>query len=138
MTGLHTGHAYIRGNNGNADGTDMHLRANDTTLPELLQSNGYHTSLFGKWGLGFNDTEGAPNVKGFDKFYGELDQANAHNMYPPFLWRDTEKVRNCEERSDELGKFSIALEMRRPSMRSEATSIKKFQLTRRYAHRRRI
>ncbi|GMH68058.1 hypothetical protein TL16_g04840 [Triparma laevis f. inornata] len=91
MTGLHTGHAYIRGNNGNADGTDMHLRANDTTLPELLQSNGYHTSLFGKWGLGFNDTEGAPNVKGFDKFYGELDQANAHNMYPPFLWRDTEK-----------------------------------------------
>ena len=40
MTGLHAGHAYIRGNNANPDGTDMALRANDTTVAQLLQSAG--------------------------------------------------------------------------------------------------
>ena len=40
MTGLHTGHAYIRGNNANADGTDMSLRANDTTVATLLRQAG--------------------------------------------------------------------------------------------------
>jgi arylsulfatase A-like enzyme len=89
MTGLHTGHNYIRGNNGQPDGTDMGLRANDTTVAELLQKQGYHTSLLGKWGLGYNGTDGQPNLKGFDQFYGELDQANAHNMYPHFLWNNT-------------------------------------------------
>jgi hypothetical protein len=40
----------------------------------------------GKWGLGYNGSTGAPPLQGWDEYYGELDQANAHNMYPPFLW----------------------------------------------------
>ena len=47
----------------------MHLRINDTTVTELLKSIRYHTSLYGKWGLGFNDTEGAPNSNGVDDFH---------------------------------------------------------------------
>jgi len=46
MTGLHTGHAFIRGN-----GTQA-LRTQDLTVAELLQKAGYHTGLVGKWGLG--------------------------------------------------------------------------------------
>ena len=66
MTGLHQGHAYIRGNNANADGTDMALRSNDTTVAELLQAAGYFTAHVGKWGLGYNGSTGAPLSKGFD------------------------------------------------------------------------
>ena len=52
MTGLHTGHTWIRGNNANPDGTDMSLRSNDTTVASLLAQAGYHTMHVGKWGLG--------------------------------------------------------------------------------------
>ena len=34
----------------------------------------------GKWGLGYNGSTGAPPVQGYDQYYGELDQGNAHNM----------------------------------------------------------
>jgi len=41
------------------------------TLPELLQKNGYHTAIIGKWHLGFEEPN-IPNSKGFDYFKGFL------------------------------------------------------------------
>lgn len=91
MTGLHSGHAYIRGNEVDPKyGGDLSLRANDTTFPELLQQAGYMTILSGKWGLGENNSMGAPNLKGFDYFLGDLDQKDCHIMYPPYLWENKE------------------------------------------------
>src|ERR1039458_8183632 len=46
MTGLHTGHAIIRGN------ALLALRPQDLTVAEVLKQAGYHTGLIGKWGLG--------------------------------------------------------------------------------------
>ena len=34
------------------------------TVAKYLQGAGYHTGMFGKWGLGENDTTGQPNRKG--------------------------------------------------------------------------
>jgi arylsulfatase A-like enzyme len=87
MTGLHTGHAYIRGN-GNAS-----LRPEDRTVAEVLKGAGYKTGLVGKWGLGAEGSTGIPNRKGFDFFYGYLDQAHAHNYYPTFLLQNEARVR---------------------------------------------
>jgi arylsulfatase A-like enzyme len=81
MTGLHTGHALIRGNGLVA------LRPQDPTVAEVLQSAGYHTALIGKWGLGNPNTTGLPQKKGFDEFIGYLDQVHAHDYYPDYLWR---------------------------------------------------
>lgn len=90
MTGLHMGHAYIRGNgNKGPDGTDTPLRANDTTVAELLQEAGYHTGLVGKWGLGSNASTGSAQLKGFSYFFGEPSQGNAHNMYPEYLFESS-------------------------------------------------
>jgi arylsulfatase A-like enzyme len=86
MTGLHMGHAWIRGN------ADVPLRPEDTTVAEVLKGAGYATALIGKWGLGEPDTTGVPNRKGFDYFYGYLNQGHAHNYYPTYLWRNEEKV----------------------------------------------
>ena len=81
MTGLHTGHAFVRGN------AVLALRPQDLTVAEVLKQAGYHTGLIGKWGLGNQNTTGVPQKKGFDEFVGYLDQTHAHNYYPDYLWR---------------------------------------------------
>ena len=60
MTGLHTGHAWIRGNG------DIPLRDEDVTVAMLLREAGYRTAVIGKYGLGGPGTSGQPDRKGFD------------------------------------------------------------------------
>jgi len=80
MTGLHTGHCWIRGNG------KQPLRPEDKTLASVLKASSYYTGLIGKWGLGIEHTSGAPQNKGFDEFVGYLDQTHAHNYYTDHLW----------------------------------------------------
>jgi arylsulfatase A-like enzyme len=87
MTGLHTGHALIRGNGKDA------LRPEDVTVAKLLKDAGYATGLAGKWGLGDEGTTGVPTKQGFDSFFGYLNQTHAHNYYPTFLYRNEERVK---------------------------------------------
>ena len=82
MTGLHTGHARVRGN------ARVPLRPEDVTVAEVLEGAGYATGIVGKWGLGEPDTTGVPNRKGFDEWFGYLNQGHAHNYYPDYLWRN--------------------------------------------------
>lgn len=94
MTGQHTGHTRIRDNRSRSlDGpTHPPLEAGDVVLPELLQGAGYTTGMFGKWGLGHEGTTGAPGEKGFDAFFGGLDQKRVHSHYLPWLWKNETKV----------------------------------------------
>lgn len=92
MTGLHTGHTRVRGNAGKLNREAQNLRASDVTVAEVLKKAGYATALIGKWGIGHQGSDGVPNKKGFDYFYGYLDQHHAHNPYPPFIMRNDEKV----------------------------------------------
>jgi arylsulfatase A-like enzyme len=82
MTGLHTGHAFVRGN------ARVPLRLGENSVARMLQGRGYRTALIGKWGLGEPGTTGIPNRQGFDYFYGYLNQAVAHNSFPDSLWRN--------------------------------------------------
>ncbi len=90
MTGLHMGHAYVRGNAGAGEG--IPLRPDDLTVAEVLQKAGYKTGLYGKWGLGVEGTPGHPNRQGFDEFFGYLNQQHAHSYYTDHLWRNETKV----------------------------------------------
>ena len=92
MTGLHTGHTYIRGNSEVQPMGQLPLPAETVTLPKLLKQAGYTTGLIGKWGLGGPDSTGIPNKQGFDYFFGYLCQRHAHNYYPEFLFRNQERV----------------------------------------------
>src|SRR6266542_2152163 len=100
MTGLHQGHAYVRGNTtlkpvpgqSGAAATRLPLRPQDVTVAEVLKAAGYATGLIGKWGLGEPDTTGIPNRKGFDYFFGYLNQNHAHNYYPDYLWHNQDRV----------------------------------------------
>jgi len=93
MTGLHTGHTRVRGNAGKANRNAQNLRAEDVTVAELLKKAGYATALVGKWGIGDEGSDGLPNKKGFDYFYGYLNQLHAHNPYTDFLMRNSEVVK---------------------------------------------
>jgi arylsulfatase A-like enzyme len=86
MTGLHVGHAYIRGN------LALSLRGSDHTVAQLLKTAGYTNGLFGKWGLGQEGSDGVPTRKGFDEFFGYLDQHHAHNYFPAFLISNESRV----------------------------------------------
>ena len=86
MTGLHTGHGWIRGNG------DIPLRAEDTTVAEVLRNAGYRTAVIGKWGLGGPETTGQPDRKGFEYSFGFLDHRHAHRQYTDHLYRNTQRV----------------------------------------------
>lgn len=104
LTGKHTGHAYIRGNDemagrGNvwsheamlADSMlegQRPLPAGTQTIASMMKKVGYTTACIGKWGLGYPGSEGTPNKMGFDFFYGYNCQRQAHTYYPPFLYRN--------------------------------------------------
>ena len=92
MTGLHCGHAYVRGNKEIKPMGQLPLPKGTVTVANLLQDAGYRTALIGKWGLGGPGSEGHPNRQGFDYFFGYLCQRHAHNYYPEFLFRNSERV----------------------------------------------
>lgn len=98
MTGKHLGHAEIRGNLQaklhfpQFDEGQYPLSESAQTFPQLLQRAGYATGAMGKWGLGPVGSTGDPNRKGFDLFFGYNCQGVAHSYYPPYLWRNSQKV----------------------------------------------
>ncbi len=107
LTGKHSGHAYIRGNDEWGERGDVWdfaaavedpnlegqrpIPANTVTLGNILQRAGYKTALVGKWGLGGPLSDGIPTKRGFDFFYGYNCQRQAHQLYPKHLWRNEEK-----------------------------------------------
>jgi arylsulfatase A-like enzyme len=106
MTGLHTGHTFIRGNREWKPEGQYPMEASAYTVAEMLKTKGYVTGAFGKWGLGYIDTEGDPNAQGFDLFYGYNCQGLAHNYYPDHLWRNHEKVLLHENDSGKFGTYA--------------------------------
>ncbi|AUD02575.1 arylsulfatase [Spirosoma pollinicola] len=92
MSGLHTGHTYIRGNKEALPEGQQPIADSVVTVAELLKQAGYTTAAFGKWGLGPVGSEGDPNKQGFDRFYGYNCQSLAHRYYPDHLWDNEKKV----------------------------------------------
>jgi len=86
MTGLHTGHAWIRGNG------EISLRDEDVTVAMALKDAGYRTAVIGKWGLGRPGLPGQPDKKGFEYSFGFLDHRHAHRQFTDHLYRNGESV----------------------------------------------
>lgn len=91
LTGLHSGHAPVRGNIETPP-------EGQYPLPEMeniflaFKEKGYKTGAFGKWGLGAPGTTGDPARQGIDEFFGYNCQLLAHNYYPDHLWENDRKI----------------------------------------------
>lgn len=104
LTGKHTGHSQVRGNDEWAERGDVWnykamiadsalegqkpMLPGTVTLPSLLKKAGYTTGMIGKWGLGAPHTESIPTKMGFDYFFGINCQRMAHTFYPLFLYEN--------------------------------------------------
>lgn len=90
--GEHVGHTQLIGNRPRS------LTGMEATVAQQLKKAGYATGGVGKWALGnVNepdeiDNPGHPNNNGFDYWFGYLNQSNAHNFYPTFLWENKSQV----------------------------------------------
>ena len=91
-TGQHVGHTGLTGNRPRS------LTGMEKTVAKRLRQVGYATGGVGKWALGNVETpseidnDGHPNKNGFDYWYGYLNQSNAHNYYPTFLWENSTQI----------------------------------------------
>lgn len=106
MTGLHTGHTPIRGNQETKPEGQFPLPANIRTLFHLFKDAGYITGAFGKWGLGQTGSTGDPNNQGVDEFYGYNCQLLAHNYYPSHLWHNQTRIEFPENDNGQFGTYS--------------------------------
>ena len=89
MTGLDTGHTWVRGNG------EFELRQDpeDLTVATLLKRAGYRTAMIGKSCITGN-TQNPKRVleKGFDVFYGTTQHKDGHFRYPLFVYDQDKKV----------------------------------------------
>ena len=113
MTGQHTGHTRVRGNFGLGGVTGLGgnegrvpLMQEDYTIAQLLKEAGYATCMVGKWGLGEPNTSGEPNIKGFDEFFGYLNQRRAHSYYPEYIWKNTQKFELPGNRDNQKNEYT--------------------------------
>ncbi|MEM7658635.1 MAG: arylsulfatase [Bacteroidota bacterium] len=109
MTGLHTGHTFVRGNKEVLPEGQHPLPDSALTIAELLQQQGYATGAFGKWGLGFPGSEGDPNQQGFDEFFGYNCQRFAHHYFPRHLWENQNKIELPANAGTQKGLYAPAL-----------------------------
>lgn len=102
MTGQHTGHTHVRGNNeywknrpsvtygvtSEPDRVGQEPYDPDhVILPEIMKANGYNTGMFGKWAGGYEGSVSTPDKRGVDEYYGYICQYMAHRYFPNFLNR---------------------------------------------------
>ena len=93
MTGLHSGHAPVRGNWEIAPGEGQYpLPAATVTVAEVLRTAGYRTACMGKWGMGMFETEGSPLKQGMERFFGYNCQRHAHSYFPTHLYDDARRI----------------------------------------------
>jgi len=111
LTGKHGGHASVRANGG---GTP--LRADETTIADMLKRHGYATGGFGKWGCGGRGSSGVPEKHGFDVFFGYYDQVHAHTYFPPYLIRNSEEVPQPGNDGSANGKTYAQYEIHRAAL----------------------
>lgn len=98
MTGQHTGHTTIRGNFGKGGVVGLGggkgrvpLKESDIAISQVLQKAGYITGMTGKWGIGEPGTTGEVKRKGWDEFFGYVNQRRAHTYYPTYIWKNDQK-----------------------------------------------
>ncbi len=92
LTGLHTGHAPIRGNREHQPEGQEPMPADTRTVAQELKDAGYTTACIGKWGLGYPGSVSEPLKMGFDYFFGNNCQRQAHHYFADYLWENDHRV----------------------------------------------
>lgn len=96
--GLMTGRYQTRfGHEFNSTGELSGLAPNETTIADRLKKLGYATICVGKWHLG-HKPEFRPSRRGFDEFYGTLDNTS---YYHPVHFIDSRRSQDVQRVDDD-------------------------------------
>lgn len=117
FTGLHTGHARIRGNMTRQGGVEGYkgdqvirrpnLLPQDSTIANVLSNNGYITALVNKWHVDGFDTTAHPLNRGFQEFHGWLvPEDRSHNHYPTIRYHNKEEHIVTENLDEKRGRHA--------------------------------
>ena len=109
LTGMHTGHTFVRGNKEIQPEGQYPIPDNTFTMAEAMKKAGYVTGAFGKWGLGYPGSEGDPLNQGFDTFFGYNCQRMGHNYYPRHLWANSDSLVLEENSGQKKGVYAPQL-----------------------------
>ena len=97
MTGRYPQWAGVHGQPNPKKPAEGNLASDEVTLAQTLKAAGYHTGLFGKWNLGYDETL-LPTRRGFDRYYG-INAGNADyftHIYAKdgkkYFYSDTEQI----------------------------------------------
>ena len=85
-------------------GSPFGINDKEILISELLQENGYATSLIGKWHLGSRPSF-HPNRHGFDYYYGILS-SNDHRGNKPPLFRQNEVIEDPADQNTLTNRYT--------------------------------
>jgi len=109
------GHEFNPGPGRGASDEEFGLPLSETTLPSLLQKNGYHTGLVGKWHQGFAP-KFHPQERGFTEFYGFLGGAHTYTSEGKQprggIYRGKEVIEEPEYLTDAFGREAVSFVQR--------------------------
>ncbi len=117
LTGKHAGHINVRGNSP----PGQLIKEEEITIAEALNTVGYTSAVIGKWGVGHPPLPDDPIRNGFDHHYGYINMWHAHNFYPEFLYRNTQK----ESLEGNVTDWSFNYEKQHPNGMPEGTGVAK-------------
>jgi arylsulfatase A len=92
--------------------SDHLIPAERPTLGHLMRKAGYHTSMIGKWHLGWDwakegkeidftkPVKNGPDINGFDQYYGHCGSLDM----PPYVWVDTGRITAGPDREEGVSK----------------------------------
>lgn len=86
--------------------TAIPIPENEVFLAQIAKQAGYHTSQFGKLDVGFLTNHQRVTRFGWDHYIGYFSHQRAHGFYPPYLWKDGEKMKLEGNTRPDCGKMS--------------------------------
>jgi arylsulfatase A len=79
---------------------------NEVFLAQVAQQAGYNTAQFGKLDVGFLTNDERVKRFGWDFYEGFYSHSRCHGFYPPYIWRNGEKIPLEGNTRPDCGKMS--------------------------------
>lgn len=84
--------AYMQRFNAHVEESSVPISENEVFLAQIAQQAGYKTAQFGKLDVGFLTNHERVKRFGWDYYEGMYSHTRCHGFYPPYIWRDGQKV----------------------------------------------
>lgn len=97
---------YMKRFNAYVEKSAVPIPDNEVFLAQVAQQAGYTTAQFGKLDVGFLTNHARVKRFGWDYYEGMFSHTRCHGFYPPYIWRNGEKIHLEGNTRPDCGKMS--------------------------------